>query len=89
MPVGELGRILAASLWSSELPTTEVDLFASEPLAFEEAYGRALRADLGAFSVTVAAIDDLIALTPRGRPKDLEDIRALEEIQCESEGDRD
>jgi hypothetical protein len=69
------------SLWSPLIPATEVDVFASEPFAFEAAYARALRADLGTATVTVASVADLIELKrSAGRPQDLEDVRALEAI---------
>jgi hypothetical protein len=74
------------SLWSPDLPATEVDLFASEPLPFDSAYERALRADLGSVLVTVISLPDLIALKrSAGRPQDLEDIRSLEAIAAEIE----
>ena len=70
------------SLWSEELPVTEVDLFVAEPFPFSAAYDRALRADLGVVRVPVASLADLIALKrAAGRPKDLEDVLALEEIE--------
>jgi hypothetical protein len=73
------------TLWSPELPATEVDVFASEPFAFDAAYARALRADLGATTVPVASLVDLIELKRRaGRPQDLEDVRALEAIARET-----
>lgn len=73
------------SLWSAELPATEVDLFASEPFPFNAAYERAVRADLGDVLVTVAGLSDLIALKrSAGRPQDLEDIRSLEAIDREN-----
>lgn len=72
------------SLSSPAMPTTEVDLFASEPFPSDAAYGRALRADLRDGVVTVASLPDLIALKRRaGRPQDLEDVRALEAIKRE------
>ena len=68
-------------LWSPEHPATEVDIFVEEPFAFDDAYARALRIDLEEVEVAVAAIPDLIAAKRRaGRPKDLEDIRALEAL---------
>ncbi len=73
------------SLWSSELPATEVDIFASEPFPFDAAYERAVRADLGSVLVTVVSLPDLIALKrSAGRPQDLEDIRSLEAIAREN-----
>ena len=83
--IEEKGMTVLA-LWSPELPATEVDVFASEPFAFEAAYGRALRADLGTTAVPVASLADLIDLKRRaGRPQDLEDVRALEAIVRELE----
>jgi hypothetical protein len=83
--IEEKGMVVLA-LWSPELPATEVDLFASEPFAFEAAYARALRADLGTTTVSVASLSDLIELKRRtGRGQDLEDVRALEAIARELE----
>jgi hypothetical protein len=74
------------SLWSGELPGTEVDLFVSDPLRFEVAWPRRLRAELGSVTVDVAGLADLIEMKRRaGRPHDLEDVRALEAIQRDSE----
>jgi len=74
------------SMWSSELPATEIDLFVEEPLPFEEAFARAIIATLdeGDVSITVASIPDLIFLKERaGRPQDLADIDALRKIARE------
>jgi len=72
------------SLWSPEHPATEVDIFVEEPFLFEEAYSRATRAEVGGAHITVASIPDLIALKRKvGRPKDIEDIAALEAIEQE------
>lgn len=72
------------SLWSPEHPATEVDLFVQEPFPFEPAWSRALIADLGTVQVPVASLEDLVALKrAAGRPKDLEDVRALEAIASE------
>jgi hypothetical protein len=69
------------SLWSEDLPVTEVDLFVAEPFPFAAAFARALRADIGAVTVPVASLEDLVALKrTASRPKDLEDVHALEEI---------
>ncbi|MFO0748017.1 MAG: hypothetical protein U1F43_20510 [Myxococcota bacterium] len=66
------------SLWSPQYPATEVDLFVEVPFAFDEAYSRALHADLGDAIAVVVAKADLIEMKARvGRPKDLEDVRGL------------
>lgn len=75
------------SLWSTELPGTEIDLFVEDPLPFEAAWLRRLRADLGGLRVSVASLGDLIEMKRRaGRPQDLEDVRHLEAIAREIGG---
>lgn len=66
------------SLWSARYPATEVDLFVQPPFSFDDAFRRALHADLGVTSAFVVSRSDLIAMKGAvGRPKDLEDIRTL------------
>ena len=73
-------------LWSPDFPATEIDLFVAEPFPFDLAYERRTCAAIGANSISVASIQDLIALkTKAGRPKDLEDIRALQAILAHQE----
>jgi hypothetical protein len=80
-------RMIVFTLWSPDLPATEVDLFAEEPFPFDEAYARAMRADLGEVQATVASIADLIALKRRsGRPKDLGDVEVLLALARDGEG---
>lgn len=56
-----------------------VDVFSWEPIPFVEAYARRVLVPMDGYSISVAAIADLIALKrPVGRPQDLEDIRAME-----------
>jgi hypothetical protein len=72
------------SLWSAELPGTEVDLFVADPVPFEPAWERRLQADLGGLSIQVASLADLIEMKRRaGRPQDLDDLRQLEAIARE------
>ena len=53
-----------------------------EPLDYRTLHARAVRMELRGLSIPVAAIDDLIALKQQaGRPQDLEDIRALEDLR--------
>lgn len=62
-------------------PMRAVDLFAESPIAFDELWARAETIRLTSTSVRVAAIPDLIRLKRiAGRPQDLVDIQALEEI---------
>ena len=70
------------SLWSPERRGFEVDLFVHEPFEFEAAFDRAVRLKLQGTEIAVAAIEDLIALKrAAGRPRDLEDIAALESLK--------
>lgn len=76
------------SLWSPDHPGTDVDLFVDEPFAFEVSYARGVRADLGTTQAMVVSLEDLVELKRRaGRPRDLEDIAALEAIGREPSND--
>lgn len=69
------------TLWSPMHPTLEIDLFVSEPFDFDAVYARALRVPLEKAEATVIGLEDLVALKRRvGRPRDLEDIAALESL---------
>lgn len=83
-------QMMVFSLWSPQLPATDVDLFIEEPFDFEVAFERAVHADLGSTTALVVGLDDLLQLKRgAGRPKDLEDVRALESIARELEGAAD
>jgi predicted nucleotidyltransferase len=70
------------SLWHPKMPGFEVDLFVDPPLPFDDLNARAVRVDLGKTTFSVAAIDDLIAMKrAAGRPRDLEDIEALQHLK--------
>lgn len=78
------------SLWSPAHPTLEIDLFVSEPFDFEGVYARALRVRLERSEAMVISLDDLIALKRQvNRPRDQEDVAALEALKGEAmqEGD--
>lgn len=56
-----------------------LDVFSWEPIPFTEAYARRKLVPMEGYTVSVAAMEDLIALKrPVGRPQDLEDIKAME-----------
>ena len=77
--------LVVLSLWSPQMPLTEIDLFVREPFPFDETFARAARIDLGEVSVSIASIDDLISLKrAAGRPKDIDDIKALESLRDNS-----
>lgn len=69
------------SLWSDEIKGLEVDLFVEEPFDFAAAYDRAPRVQLATTHATVVPLDQLLAMKERaGRPRDVEDLRALRAI---------
>lgn len=69
------------SFWSPEDPMLVVDLFVEHPIELSELWAQSREATLGSTSVRIASIPHLIQLKREaGRPKDLEDIRRLEQI---------
>ncbi|MFN8546501.1 MAG: hypothetical protein U0527_00645 [Candidatus Eisenbacteria bacterium] len=70
------------SVSSPRHPLTEVDLFVRMPFEFEVAYANALRLELPTGVIaTFVGRDDLIRMKrAAGRPRDLEDVRALESL---------
>jgi len=62
-------------------PLLTVDLFAREPIPFDDLWSRAETIVLGSRKIRVAALDDLIAMKRvAARPQDLLDIEKLETI---------
>jgi hypothetical protein len=59
----------------------QVDLFAENPVPFDELWDRAVIVNLGPLSARIASIDDLLTMKREaGRPQDVADIEALEII---------
>ena len=78
------------SLWHPGMPGFAVDLFASEPLDFESAWGRRVTAQLRDCPCTILSLADLLDLKRKsGRVKDLEDIRWLAELGAGEESSRE
>ncbi len=70
------------TLYSPQNPLLSVDLFARDPIPFEQLWTRAKILDLSGVTVRVASLEDLIAMKRAvGRPQDIMDIEALEAIQ--------
>ncbi len=73
--------LVVFTMWSSEMPGTEIDIFVEEPFDFDEAYSRAIKADVGAATVTVVSRRDLVAMKrSTGRAQDEEDAAVLESL---------
>jgi hypothetical protein len=63
-------------------PLRSIDLFVEPPLPFEELWAQSVVIPLPAVDIRVASIDDLIEMKRRtGRPEDVADIAALEELR--------
>jgi len=70
------------SLWDPAQPMRELDLFVDPPIDFALLWGHSEIVHIRGALVRIASIPDLIAMKRlAGRPEDLIDIRALEEIQ--------
>jgi hypothetical protein len=70
------------SFFDPRNPVLTVDLFVYEPVPYHELARRAERMDIDGTTVPVCSINDLIALKMKSaRPRDLDDIERLREIQ--------
>jgi hypothetical protein len=78
----EQRNLTVFSLHDPDDPRREVDLFAEEPLPFDQLRARARSVQVEDVEVPVASRQDLIALKhAAGRPQDLADIEALEALE--------
>jgi hypothetical protein len=76
------------SLHDPDDPRREVDLFATEPVPFAELWDASHVVPVAGVDVRVASIDHLIAMKRQaGRPQDLADIVALEELRDDTGDD--
>lgn len=63
-------------------PLRSVDLFVEPPIPFDELWSRSVMIELPSTEVRVASMDDLITMKKAaGRPEDLADIQALEDLR--------
>lgn len=70
------------SLWDPAQPMRELDLFVDPPIDFALLWAHSEIVHIRGALVRIASIPDLIAMKRlAGRPEDMIDIRALEEIQ--------
>lgn len=76
------------SLRDPENPLRAVDMFVENPVDFGQLWEHSESMDLAGSAVRVASLPDLIAMKRlAGRPQDLEDVEALEEILRHREGE--
>ncbi|MGI8875768.1 MAG: DUF6036 family nucleotidyltransferase [Egibacteraceae bacterium] len=81
-------QLTVFSLHDPNDPRREVDLFAESPVPFDDLWRDSTLRRLGSTDVRIASIEHLLHMKRVvGRPKDLEDIAALEEIRAEGAGD--
>jgi predicted nucleotidyltransferase len=79
-------HLVVFSLADPDDPFRRVDIFAEDPIPFEDLWARSKPVRLGSISVRVAAIDDLISMKrAAGRLQDLADVDALERIKARGE----
>lgn len=77
-------NLLVFSLFDPSSPRREVDLFATEPLPFDQVYADASTFSIAGVGVRVASRRHLIAMKRlAGRPRDLDDIAVLESLDDE------
>ncbi len=70
------------SMYDASNPLIEVDLFVDPPISFEDLWNRSDESVVSGQPIRVASVDDLIEMKRLvGRPQDLADIAALEEIR--------
>ena len=80
-------NMVVFSLFSSQHPRTEIDVFVDEPLDFAVSYDRAARKEfVPGLTVNFVALEDLFRLkTAAGRPQDLLDIDELRKVNVGGE----
>ena len=75
-------HLLAFALRLPEASAPTVDILVQPKIGFEEAFTRRVDKELGGFKLSLASLDDLIALkTDTGRPHDVSDIEALRRLR--------
>jgi len=76
------------SLWSPSRAGFELDIFVEEPFAFEQVWTRALTISIEDHAIGLISLPDLIDMKrAAGRPRDLEDVQALQKLMSERSDD--
>jgi hypothetical protein len=82
----EQRNMLVFQLWDPANPMRSLDVFVKEPIAFDSLLRDAVSKDIDGVVVRVAGIEYLIEMKQAaGRPRDLDDIAKLRQIQGEGE----
>jgi predicted nucleotidyltransferase len=77
----ETRNLVVFSMRDERNPLLVVDLFATEPLPFDDLWSRAENVNLGGETIRIASIPDLIVMKrAAARPQDAIDIAELEKI---------
>jgi hypothetical protein len=77
-------RMLAFALRPPAPSDPVVDLLVQTPMPFEAAYARRVEKTVAGVAVSIASIEDLVAMkTGTGRAKDASDIAALRALQAQ------
>jgi predicted nucleotidyltransferase len=78
----ETKGMIVFSLHHSKRVQELVDVFVEEPIPFDNLYARRIQVPVEGCLISVASNQDLRTLKrAAGRPQDLEDVRALEELE--------
>ncbi len=83
-------HMLAFQLRAPQLDAPSIDILVRPVVSFEVAYARRTKLDVEDVEISVAAIEDLVALkSGTGRPIDQSDIQALHRLEMLRSRDRD
>jgi len=77
-------NMMVFQLWDPNVPGRSVDVFVREPIDFDELWSQSVLREVQRVPVRVASIAHLVTMKrSAARPRDLDDITALEQIARE------
>jgi len=77
-------NMMVFQLWNPEVPGRSIDIFVREPFGFDELWSQSVLREVQGVPVRIASIAHLVAMKrSAARPRDLDDIAALEQIARE------
>jgi len=81
-------NMMVFTFWDATARRAQVDIFVRYPLAFDSLWEQATRVEVEGYPVRLASPEHLVDMKRQaGRPKDLEDIKALGYPQEKSDGE--